>query len=206
MYIKARSASGGTDERIFNDYFDSQYQMLKALKPPIVGHFDLIRLRSDNPDFNFLQWRCVKQSIIRNLDFIVGYGGVLELNSAALRKGMAEPYPAKAVCEVRLTESIIPWLYFDLLPSCFWIREEDLPLPMTRMAFRKLEEIMGCSCSSPRVLELPPLNGSRKCQSRERQDFQSSPVTPLAFRNSKVTIFSNSQLWILNLTNRLYRL
>jgi histidinol-phosphatase (PHP family) len=49
-YREARRIAGGTDERLFEDYFDSQFEMLKALRPPVVGHFDLIRLKSD--DFN----------------------------------------------------------------------------------------------------------------------------------------------------------
>lgn len=100
MYEEARSCSGGTDEGLFRDYFDLQYDMLQALKPPLVGHFDLIRLRSDEPDADFLQWPGVLERVTRNLDFIAEYGGVMELNSAGLRKGMREPYPIKAICKV----------------------------------------------------------------------------------------------------------
>lgn len=100
MYMEARSLSGGTDERLFEDYFDLQYEMLLALKPPIIGHFDLIRLKSDDPNADFLQWPGVLRKVSRNLDLIAEYGGVMELNSAGLRKGMREPYPTKAVCKV----------------------------------------------------------------------------------------------------------
>lgn len=100
MYEEARSYSGGTDEGLFRDYFDLQYDMLRALKPPLVGHFDLIRLRSDDPGADFLQWPGVLEKVTRNLDFIAEYGGVMELNSAGLRKGMREPYPIKAICKV----------------------------------------------------------------------------------------------------------
>ena len=101
LYIRARTRSGGGDERLFEDYYDAQYDMVKALTPPIVGHFDLIRLKSDEPNGSFRRWKGVWERILRNLDFIVGYGGVLELNSAALRKDMAEPYPKAEICEVR---------------------------------------------------------------------------------------------------------
>lgn len=99
-YHKAREIAGGTDERLFEDYFDSQYEMLKALKPPMVGHFDLIRLYSDEPNRSFKTWPAVWQKIERNLQFIAEYGGVLELNTSALRKGMAEAYPKSEICEV----------------------------------------------------------------------------------------------------------
>lgn len=99
-YMMARSLSGGTDERLFEDYFDLQYAMLQALKPPLIGHFDLIRLLSDDPNADFLQWPGVLGKASRNLDLIAEYGGVMELNSAGLRKGMREPFPTQAVCKV----------------------------------------------------------------------------------------------------------
>ena len=102
LYDHARELSGGTDEKLFQDYFDLQFEMLKALKPPIVGHFDLIRLKSEDPNGSFQRWQGVWQRIIRNLDFIAQYGGVIELNSAALRKGMTEPYPKAEICKVSL--------------------------------------------------------------------------------------------------------
>jgi HisJ family histidinol phosphate phosphatase len=101
MYLQARGIAGGTDERLFEDYFDAQLDMLKALRPPVVGHFDLIRLKSDDPNGSFQLWAGVWERIRRNLDFIAAYGGVLELNSAALRKGMTEPYPKAEICQVR---------------------------------------------------------------------------------------------------------
>ena len=104
FYIKARNLSGmSTDEGIFGDYFDLQLEMLQALRPPIVGHFDVIRLLCDQPDGSFTKWPSVWQKVLRNLDFVQEYGGVLEINSAALRKGMKEPYPKGEICKVGLT-------------------------------------------------------------------------------------------------------
>ncbi|KAI4161122.1 MAG: hypothetical protein LQ342_005159 [Letrouitia transgressa] len=98
-YIKARDIAGGTDERLFEDYFDLQLEMLQALEPPIVGHFDVIRLQSNSQNQDLRHWRGVWQRILRNLEFIAGYGGILELNSAALRKGLKEPYPKSEICK-----------------------------------------------------------------------------------------------------------
>ena len=100
MYHQARDVAGGTDERIYADYFDSQYEMLKALKPPVVGHFDLIRLKGDEPDCSFEVWPQVWEKIERNLKFIASYGGVVELNTSAIRKGMDEAYPQSEICKV----------------------------------------------------------------------------------------------------------
>jgi histidinol-phosphatase (PHP family) len=99
-YVKAREKAGGSDERLFEDYFDSQYEMLQSLKPPVVGHFDLIRLMSDTPNTDFEGLKGVWQRIQRNLEYIASYGGILELNSSALRKGLAQPYPCLPICEV----------------------------------------------------------------------------------------------------------
>ncbi|KAL8947873.1 MAG: hypothetical protein Q9222_005887 [Ikaeria aurantiellina] len=93
LFAEARRLSGGSNERLYEDYYDLQYEMLSALKPPVVAHFDLIRLKSDNPDPNVREMQGVWEKICRNLAFTANYGGLLELNSAALRKGLKEPYP-----------------------------------------------------------------------------------------------------------------
>lgn len=100
-YHKAREISGGTDEQLFADYFDAQHAMLQALRPPVIGHFDLIRLKSDQPDRSFKTWPHIWDKITRNLKFVAEYGGVLELNSSSLRKGMKEAYPQVEICKVR---------------------------------------------------------------------------------------------------------
>ncbi|KAJ5675706.1 hypothetical protein N7462_008603 [Penicillium macrosclerotiorum] len=99
MYERARELAGGSDERLFEDYFDAQLEMLKQTRPPVVGHFDLIRLKSDDPERSFRTWPGVWQRVLRNLDFVAEYGGLVELNGAALRKGMSEPYPKAEICQ-----------------------------------------------------------------------------------------------------------
>ncbi|KAF2861116.1 histidinol-phosphatase [Piedraia hortae CBS 480.64] len=97
-YNAAREGSGGSDSQLFCDYFDAQYSMLQALKPPLVGHFDLIRLKSDQPDEPLHSLPSVWPKAERNLRYIAAYGGVVEINSAALRKGLKEAYPQNVVC------------------------------------------------------------------------------------------------------------
>ncbi|RPB26027.1 histidinol phosphate phosphatase H [Terfezia boudieri ATCC MYA-4762] len=98
MYLTAQASCGGSDEKLFEAYFDAQYAMLQ-LQPPIVAHFDLIRLFSENPTFPLQFWPGVWGRVVRNIEFVVGYGGLFELNSASLRKGWDEPYPRRDVCE-----------------------------------------------------------------------------------------------------------
>jgi histidinol-phosphatase (PHP family) len=41
----------------------------------------------------------VWERAVRNLREIVQQGGLVEINSSALRKGLDEPYPTRAICE-----------------------------------------------------------------------------------------------------------
>ena len=97
-YGRAREVSGGSDERLFEDYFDAQFEMLRAVRPPVVGHLDLIRLMSGEPDGELRRWEGVWERVGRNLDCIRGYGGLVEVNFSAVRKGIREPYPKGEVC------------------------------------------------------------------------------------------------------------
>ena len=90
----------GKEEELFIDYFDSQKAMLEALQPPVVGHFDLVRLLSTSPNRSLQTSARVWRRVQRNLELVRGYGGFLEVNSSGLRKGLAEPYPAADICKV----------------------------------------------------------------------------------------------------------
>ncbi|KAI1373940.1 histidinol-phosphatase [Hypoxylon crocopeplum] len=99
-YARAVASAGGTEEAAYAAYYDQQHAMLGALKPRIVGHFDLVRLLSSNPSRDVRsEWPDVWKRVQRNLALTAGYGGWLECNSSALRKGLAEPYPGRQVAE-----------------------------------------------------------------------------------------------------------
>lgn len=105
-FHQAKEKSGGSVEKLFEYYFDSQAEMLRVLEPPVVGHFDLIRLKAESGEmleegsWSWRDWRGVWERIERNLRLVKGYGGVLEVNTSALRKGLGEPYPRREICEV----------------------------------------------------------------------------------------------------------
>ena len=88
------------EEALFIDYLDAQRSMLEVLKPPIVGHFDLIRLLSKAPNKSLMTSAEVWRRVKRNLELVCSYGGFLEINSSGLRKGLAEPYPSADICKV----------------------------------------------------------------------------------------------------------
>lgn len=100
FYARAVAAAG-SEVQLFSDYFDSQLEMLNALKPKVVGHFDLIRLLAAAPDEDLkMKGEEVWGKVVRNLEVVKKQGGLLEINSAGLRKGLSEPYPGRAICEV----------------------------------------------------------------------------------------------------------
>lgn len=101
FYARAVAACGGTEEGLYASYYDSQYEMLTALEPRVVGHFDLIRLLSTEPGRELRGWEGgrVWEKVRRNLAVVAGYGGLLECNTSALRKGLEEPYPSREVAE-----------------------------------------------------------------------------------------------------------
>ncbi|KAI1098306.1 histidinol-phosphatase [Jackrogersella minutella] len=99
-YARAVASAGGTEERAYARYYDQQYSMLQALQPRVVGHFDLVRLLSSQPGRDVrAEWPGVWGRIVRNLECVAAYGGWLECNTSALRKGLAEPYPSRQVAE-----------------------------------------------------------------------------------------------------------
>jgi len=94
-YQRAIQATGDI-EALYCRYFDQQYEMIRALQPAVVAHFDLIRLF--DPDYD-MRWRqpAIEQRITRNLKCIRQLDLILDFNVAALRKGAAEPYVSKPI-------------------------------------------------------------------------------------------------------------
>ncbi|KAF3927375.1 Histidinol-phosphatase [Orbilia brochopaga] len=102
--VKLTDSTGET--RMFEAYFDTQYSMLTALKPPVIGHFDLVRLKCENHAVDLTAIPSVYERLLRNIKFIASYGGMVEINSAALRKGWAYPYPGPDVLDVMKREGV----------------------------------------------------------------------------------------------------
>jgi histidinol-phosphatase (PHP family) len=100
LWEKARQKCGGTDESLFAKYFDEQYDLLVQVKPLVVGHFDVIRLWSPDKMIKLSQWPSVWNKVSRNIETVIQYGGVFELNSAAFRKGFEEAYPTSEIAKV----------------------------------------------------------------------------------------------------------
>lgn len=98
FYAKAVERAG-SEEKLFEDYFDAQFEMMQVTKSRVVGHFDLIRLMAEEPDAELKSKKGVWEKIVRNLEAVVEQGALLEVNTSALRKGLKEPYPKGEICE-----------------------------------------------------------------------------------------------------------
>lgn len=81
------------------EYFDAQWDMLQ-LRPEVVGHFDLCLLWTPDIELRVRGMEEVWTKVKRNIEFVVGYGGLFEANAAAIRKGWESSYPSSDILEV----------------------------------------------------------------------------------------------------------
>ncbi len=100
QYEQAVQAAGGTD-RLYCDYFDQQYEMVRLLQPAVVGHFDLIRIF--DPDYKERLLRPeIMERIKRNLQLIAELDLIMDFNLRSLLKGADEPYISRVILEMAL--------------------------------------------------------------------------------------------------------
>lgn len=96
LYRSAAVRAGGI-ERLYERYFEQQYDMIARLRPAVVGHFDLIRIF--DPDYRQrLIQPVIREKMSRNLRLVKDLDLILDFNLRSLAKGADEPY---------LTESIL---------------------------------------------------------------------------------------------------
>lgn len=84
-------AQCGSLEAFLVRYYDLVTEMLEEIHPEVVGHFDLPRLFSEFSDEHHLPK--VRAAIDRALRVAATEGALLEVNTAAYRKGLSEPFP-----------------------------------------------------------------------------------------------------------------
>jgi histidinol-phosphatase (PHP family) len=86
----------------FSTYLDAQHTLLTRLAPPIIGHFDLCRLYIPSARLNDTQrFPGVWDRVVRNINHVIAYGGLFEVNAAAFRKGWETAYPGREILRVR---------------------------------------------------------------------------------------------------------
>ncbi len=103
-YRRAADAAGGT-ETLYLRYFDLQYEMIRALSPAVVGHFDLVRIH--DPDYRRrMESPPVVRRVRRNLELIRERNLILDCNLRAFSKGADEPYPTESILRQALALGI----------------------------------------------------------------------------------------------------
>ncbi len=95
FYNRIVETVGGKDE-LYCLYFDKQYEMIKILKPSVVGHFDLIRIFDSNYKSRLLK-PDIWQRIERNLQLIKDLDLIMDFNLRSLYKGATEPYISRSI-------------------------------------------------------------------------------------------------------------
>ncbi|BBO67575.1 putative histidinol-phosphatase [Desulfosarcina alkanivorans] len=107
-YDNAAASCGGLDG-LYAAYFDQQHDMIRALRPQVVGHLDIIRLY--DPDYRLrLLKPVIWEKIVRNLKLVKDWNLILDFNLRPLSKGADEPYLSapilKKACEMGI--DIVP--------------------------------------------------------------------------------------------------
>jgi histidinol-phosphatase (PHP family) len=94
-YYDTVRAVGGL-EALYCEYFDQQYEMIKVLKPEVVGHFDIIRIFDPNYQIQ-LKKPDMQKRIKRNLELIKNLDLIIDFNLRAFNAGASEPYPSRPI-------------------------------------------------------------------------------------------------------------
>ena len=94
-YARAVAATGSL-EALYCRYFDAQYQFLSAVRPKVVGHFDLIRIFDPSYEATFAL-PSVQNRVRRNLELVHSMDMIMDVNVRAITKGAAEPYPTRTI-------------------------------------------------------------------------------------------------------------
>lgn len=88
----------GSVQDLYLAYFDRQFEMIDAVRPFVVGHFDLVRIHDPHYRDRMVQPE-ITAKIDRNLDLIKDLNLVMDLNLRPLAKGEPEPYPTRSILE-----------------------------------------------------------------------------------------------------------
>ena len=86
-------------------YFEAQYELIRHVKPEVIGHFDLCRLYT--PALQFADYPEVLKLVERNVKEAVEYGALFEVNASAFRKKWDTAYPGRDVLDVCYSSSLV---------------------------------------------------------------------------------------------------
>ncbi|MFP4502690.1 MAG: histidinol-phosphatase [Candidatus Hydrogenedentota bacterium] len=96
LFAEAVRRCGGLEATAIR-YYATLAEMVRALRPEIVGHFDLIRRNA--PDEAAVATPAVRAAALGALDAVAEAGSALDVNTSGYRKGFGRPYPAPWVVD-----------------------------------------------------------------------------------------------------------
>ncbi len=109
MYSAAVEACGGL-EALLVRYYGLVREMVEDIRPEVVAHLDLPRLFA--PAGAELSTRRIREAAESAIEAARAGGCILDLNTAAWRKGLPEPYPAAWLVRMA-AEAGVPFCFGD---------------------------------------------------------------------------------------------
>ncbi|MCI5144551.1 MAG: histidinol-phosphatase HisJ family protein [Candidatus Electrothrix sp. AR3] len=92
-YIQAVERCGGL-EQLYVQYYAQQLDLIEQCRPEILGHLDLVKIFSNQVQSSgFAFPEEIYHQIHKNIEAVISYGGIFEVNTRSFVKGMGEPYP-----------------------------------------------------------------------------------------------------------------
>ena len=89
----------GSVDAVYLAYFDAQFEMIRTIRPFVVGHFDLIRI-FDPAFMSRLETPGILAKIKRNLSLVKDLGLALDYNLRPLSRGEDAPYLAPGILDM----------------------------------------------------------------------------------------------------------
>lgn len=94
-------AQVGGMEEVAVQYYQKVAEMAMAVRPEVIGHLDLIRLKATRLGLaEQVATPRVRQAVAHALEAIRAVGARVEVNTSALRKGLNQPYPADWIVQM----------------------------------------------------------------------------------------------------------
>ena len=109
LFARALQEQGGL-EALAVAYYRAVAEMIEALKPEVVGHFDLIRKNA--PPTESVATPVILKAAEEALEAARAHACILDLNTAGYRKGLGGPYPAPRLLR-RAHEMGLPFCFGD---------------------------------------------------------------------------------------------
>ncbi len=82
-------------------YYQKVAEMAQAVRPEVIGHLDLVRLRTHRLGMTeAIETPRVRQAVEQTLEVIRSVDAFVEVNTAGWRKGLPEPYPASWIVQL----------------------------------------------------------------------------------------------------------